>query len=487
MKAFKVRQIILFIFAVLLVLTPIVMFISEDGFSIGGFKVNFLTWERFMNPKHQEKKDISAIVTKVDTAEVSLKKHTNNSNGQLGAPEGFDFQDKGTTTLYLGDGAKINLYQFFTELTTASSQGKKIHIVHYGDSQIEGDRMTGYIRQRIQIQFGGYGPGIIPAMNVYNTISFKQSYSPNFKRYTCFGGSKLKSKKYGIMATSARFTDEVTDSISAAKMTSLKEAWIEIEPSSNAKSRAKTYNNVALLYNSCIAPCGLKVYKNNVLIHEDSLITDGKYHKITLSFESCPEKLKYVFSSTISPNICGFSLEGDYGVQVDNVAMRGCSGTVFESIHQGSLAEMYKDFNTELILLQFGGNSVPYFKDSSAVRGYAARFQAQLQAFQRLRPAAAILVIGPSDMSRYKGGIYETYPYLPYCVEQMRKAADNADAGYWDLYGAMGGINSMPAWVEKGLAGKDYIHFTPNGSSIASQLFYDAFETELARWKQKTK
>jgi hypothetical protein len=56
MKAFKVRQIIIFIFAVLLVLTPIVMFISEDGFSIGGFKFNFLTWEGFMNPKHQEKK-----------------------------------------------------------------------------------------------------------------------------------------------------------------------------------------------------------------------------------------------------------------------------------------------------------------------------------------------------------------------------------------------------------------------------------------------
>ena len=207
MKAFKVHQIILFIFAVLLVLTPILMFIPEDGFSIGGVKFNFLTREGFMNPKHQEKKDISAILTKVDTAEVSLKKHINNSDGKSGAPVGGDFQDKGATTLYLGEGAKINLYQFFTELDAASSQGKKIHIVHYGDSQIEGDRMTGYIRQRIQIQFGGYGPGLIPAMNVYNTMSFKQSYSSNFQRYTCFGGPKLKSKKYGIMATSARFTD----------------------------------------------------------------------------------------------------------------------------------------------------------------------------------------------------------------------------------------------------------------------------------------
>jgi hypothetical protein len=40
----------------------------------------------------------------------------------------------------------------------------------------------------------------------------------------------------------------------------------------------------------------------------------------------------------------------------------------------------------------------------------------------------------------------------------------------------------MPSWVSQGLAGRDYIHFTPKGASYASQLFYDAFIAEYAKW-----
>ena len=72
---------------------------------------------------------------------------------------------------------------------------------------------------------------------------------------------------------------------------------------------------------------------------------------------------------------------------------------------------------------------------------------------------------------------------MPYLVAQMKKCSGKENAGYWDLYSAMGGLNSMPAWVESGLAGKDYIHFSNRGASIASQMFYDAFEAEFAKWK----
>ena len=94
-------------------------------------------------------------------------------------------------------------------MQNAATDKKKIHIFHYGDSQIEGDRMTAYIRQRIQNQFGGTGPGLIPAMNVYATNTFKQTVSPNFVRYTCFGGDRLTNKKYGALGSAARFTPEL--------------------------------------------------------------------------------------------------------------------------------------------------------------------------------------------------------------------------------------------------------------------------------------
>ena len=65
-----------------------------------------------------------------------------------------------------------------------------------------------------------FGPGLIAANNVYSTITFRQSYSPNFNRYTCFGGPKLRNKQYGVMNSAARFTPESVDSNSTVQ-----DAW----------------------------------------------------------------------------------------------------------------------------------------------------------------------------------------------------------------------------------------------------------------------
>lgn len=164
--------------------------------------------------------------------------------------------------------------------------------------------------------------------------------------------------------------------------------------------------------------------------------------------------------------------------------MRGSSGTIFGSMDQNLAGKMYSDLNTELVIMQFGGNSVPSFKDSTSVRNYTSYFKGQLNTIKKLRPSAAIIVIGPSDMSKLENGIFVTYPLLPYCVAQMKKVSQEAGAGYWDMYSAMGGFNSMPSWVEQGLAGKDYIHFGPKGASIISQLFFEAFAAEYAKWQQ---
>jgi hypothetical protein len=67
----------------------------------------------------------------------------------------------------------------------------------------------------------------------------------------------------------------------------------------------------------------------------------------------------------------------------------------------------------------------------------------------------------------------------------MKKVSMETGAGYWDLYDAMGGKNSMPAWVNKGLAGSDYIHFSNGGARVAAQLFYDALIAEYIKWSGK--
>ena len=490
----------LLVFALLL---PLVLLFPEGKLDFGFTKLNFITVEEILHPKIQEKKDISKIVAFVDTSGIDessnlsksevldfkLENHKRLARNRLKAgskpnKKATNSSKKSATTLedldavlYLSSEARKNLYSFFGKLEKVAEEKKKIHILHYGDSQIEGDRMTAFIRQRIQNQFGGNGPGLIPSMNVYVTKTYVQNYSSNFYRYTCFGGEKLNSKKYGVMGAVSKFkTDTLTNS---------NEAWIEIEPSNKAQSRSRYYNQVKLYYTECYAACKVKVYHNDQLILDDSLKSDGQFHILPLQFTDRVGKLKYYFESEQSPTFCGFSLEGEYGVQVDNIGMRGCSGTFFRGLEKSTFKGMMDDLNAELILLQFGGNSVPYFKDSSSVRRYAKVFQSQIKTIKQLNPRAAIIVIGPSDMSKLSDGIYETYEYLPYCVSQMKKAVANEGAGYWDLFKAMGGKNSMPSWVENGLAGRDYIHFTNKGASIASQLFYDALELELSNWQKK--
>ena len=261
--------------------------------------------------------------------------------------------------------------------------------------------------------------------------------------------------------------------------------WIEIAASSSAYVRARQFNNVRIHYNSCITPTKLKVYNDGTLIHEQELKMDGAQHSVLLTFPSTPGKLKYEFTGKVSPNVCAFSLEGDYGVQVSNIGMRGSSGTVFGRMNQTVLKSMYSELNTELVIMQFGGNSVPFFKDSTGVDNFVSYFKSQIYRVKKLNPGAMVIVIGPSDMSKLDQEIYETYKFLPYCVKKMKEETIDTGSAFWNLYGAMGGKNSMPAWVDKGLAGSDHIHFSNGGAKIASQFFYEALIAEFSKWTKE--
>jgi len=486
MKEYRPINVLIFLLFTCLLLIPVVFFAPKDGYNIFGFNVRFMTWEKLINPVIQEHKDLSFLsnvnVSGIEDKEFLIAKDSLSSSLGMPSKKGV-LAVKSQTQIQMNSESKRNLFAFFEELSKATIKRNKINICHYGDSQIEGDRMTAFIRQRLQTQFGGAGPGLIPVINVYNTISFRHNYSPNFNRKIIFGKEKLHSNKYGILLSSAVFTVDSNKTSNDIPT----EAWLEISPSNIAYSRCRAYNNLSVYYNSCDEKCIIEVYDNGALVKNDTLISDGAPHVFKMRFPKTPKLMKIVFRSIKSPVFNGISLEGDLGVQMANIAMRGSSGTSFRSIDFQSMSFMHKALNTKLILLQFGGNSIPYFKDSSSVRSYAIGFRNQIKYVQKCAPNAAVIVIGPSDMSQYQEGIYSTYPFIPYCIQQMKKQSLSVGASFWDLYHAMGGKNAMFAWVDNGLAGKDYVHFTPKGSNLASQLFYDALISAYKQWETSEK
>ncbi|MCK4989874.1 MAG: hypothetical protein KAS29_05285, partial [Bacteroidales bacterium] len=99
------------------------------------------------------------------------------------------------------------LHPFFRNLDQISL-GNKRHgrIIHFGDSQIENDRMTALIRYRMQRNFGGTGTGLVQAIPLYSgSLSYQQEESGAWLRYTYFGrrDSTIMHKSYGIMGAFA--------------------------------------------------------------------------------------------------------------------------------------------------------------------------------------------------------------------------------------------------------------------------------------------
>jgi hypothetical protein len=136
-----------------------------------------------------------------------------------------------------------------------------------------------------------------------------------------------------------------------------------------------------------------------------------------------------------------------------------------------------------LILLQYGGNVVPYMNASY----YRRAFKRQLKFFREVCPGVPVIVIGPADMSVRENGEFSTYPGLEGIRDALRDAALESGFGFWDLYEAMGGRNSMASFVhaDPPLASTDYVHFTNLGVNLVAEMFYNALMFEYRMYESQ--
>jgi lysophospholipase L1-like esterase len=378
----------------------------------------------------------------------------------------------------------VVLNHFFKALDKATSKGEKTHVIHYGDSQIEGDRMTSYIRDRLQKRFGGYGVGLVPASNINQVPFIGQENSENWFRYPAFfkEGATGETDRYGAMVAYSSYTPFPTN-LAESELT---QAWVRYNSESAIFNSSKKFRQVRFFYGPVYDRVKMSFPVGDT-IFADYFAGDAPFNKLLLDFNEPITEVELRFESKLSPQIYGVSLEGRGGVQVDNIAMRGSSGTVFHNMDFEILKSMLDELNTSLIIMQFGGNVMPYMETENQASDYGRYFLRQLQILKKARPNASIIVIGPADMSVKMENYYVTYPLMANVREALKNAAFKADAGYWDMFLAMGGENSMPSWVTAvpPLAASDYTHFTPRGARVISEFFYKALILEYESYKNQ--
>ena len=325
--------------------------------------------------------------------------------------------------------SRIFLGAFYQSLTTANT--RKVRIVHYGDSQIEEDRMSSQIREVLQDRFGGSGVGLMPLAQTIPSRSVKQTLIMNSKTITpqtltrniVYGPKRMQRSDglYGAMGQVAFMNDSL---VSGSEQLTL-----------------------------ICTPTDHRPRYTQVKLFADSSIRHEQYGD-TISLQG-------------KGAVYGISQESSTGIIVDNIPMRGCLGLVFNKIDSTQLTHFYRNENVTLIIMQFGGNAIPFNEKPSTIQSIVRGLRQQVRYIQSCAPHASILFIGPSDMLTTIDGVEQSYPMVSYMDRLLHKMALEEHIAYFSLFRWMGGNGSMARWKEIGLAGSDGIHFMRSGARKA--------------------
>lgn len=391
-----------------------------------------------------------------------------------------DYLKSKINRLEFADSTNKSLKSFFDALKNKQYNKKAIRVLHYGDSQIEGDRITSYFRSRLQTKFGGGGVGLVHALPQNNqTTSLLQTTSSNWEKTTLADHNKTQAgiNRFGALEGFSSFTS--SNNI-FSKGTN--EAWIRFKRIGGETRTARRFDRIRIFYGYNPKPFIVELFSDGVTNDAELIPNTNKLAAISWEINQNTNMFDIKFKGDESPLIFGISLETDKGIVVDNIPIRGSSGIDFTKTDITFMTDMLQMLNAKLIILQFGVNVVPHIVDS--YKYYQIQLYNQIKALQAALPETSIIMIGVSDVARKEGLQYISYPNIELIRDAQKQAAFKARIPFWDCYKAMGGKNSMAAWenANPSLASKDFIHFTYRGANLIAEMFYAALMSEYERY-----
>lgn len=367
----------------------------------------------------------------------------------------------------------VQLNRFFERLVELERRPESdpIHVLHYGDSQLEGDRITGPLRNLWQKRWGGFGPGMHAAVPLVPSMGLRQGHSEEWVRHTFYGrrDTSLGHKDYGLLATFAQLDSGFTS------------GQLTFSPHPSSYRLNRQWERIRLWHGPAADSCRMEIWL------DDSLRALHVWSKgdpaAALNWPIEQGALRMDFNG-IPPRLHAVEFAGP-GIQMHNIPMRGSSGTLFRKLERAPLVAQWKELNPALVVLQYGGNTVPYCRDSIGAQRYGGWFASQIRLFKSRLPGTAIIAIGPSDMARKTGPNYASYPMVGEIRDAMREVCLKEGIAFWDLLDVMGGEGSMPGWVATTppLAGADHVHFTSRGSKKVATLFDRSIMHAFDQWK----
>lgn len=390
------------------------------------------------------------------------------------------------------DGGKA-LDKFF-EAVDAEKDSSIVRIAHYGDSQLEGDRMSNLVRDKFHEKFGGSGLGYVP-MKDLPPVSYYRYSSENWAKYTVFhdragvndyglSGAMFRFYKYSVIQEEDKKPGDTVAPLEGLQNNGSSRFFSNATVSVNMRAKY-AYNSISFLYGNSTAKCTVNFYdaSNGNQIQTDTLLPCSSlcWHKTNIG--NCLN-VKIEFTADNSPDFLGMYFDNRKGVQVDNYAIRGHTGDGLLMIPDAQLKQMLKLTNTRLVIFQYGANVIPFVNSEKGCEWLTDLYYRLFTKFKRANPEMSILVVGAGDMAKESEGKYASYPWIPKITEAQKKAALKAGCAYFDLFSMMGGMNSILVWSKKGMAVTNG-HFSEKGQRLVANEMVEALMIEYNLYQHR--
>ena len=232
----------------------------------------------------------------------------------------------------------------------------------------------------------------------------------------------------------------------------------------------------------------------------ENVVPVVSYNDITLQGLYDERRSTYTFSlPDFTDSICirfdsvpgeftltGILLENDMpGISVHGVGVNGAK--VSSYLRCDDFERDLELIRPDLIIFGIGINdaSEKDFEKNTFKRNY----NELIKVIKHVNPDCALLFITNNDSYKRdktkKKTHYEVNPNGEIVEEAFMELGKKHDAAVWNQFDIMGGLESMQAWEEAGLAKKDKVHFTNEGYRLLGDLLYNALITRYIEHVQR--
>ncbi|HAD57151.1 MAG TPA: hypothetical protein DCG00_06700 [Alistipes sp.] len=332
---------------------------------------------------------------------------------------------------------------------------RTVRIAVLGDSFIEADIITADMREQLQMAYGGSGVGFVPFSTPLS--KYRGTVTHNHEGWTDYNLIKRKS-----------VPEEYKEWFFVSGMLSIPGENASAEYKGVQFRRRIEKTNTASLFFVNRKHTVLEVTVNGDERRNYAPDSGEQVQRIFIGRPDISE-LRINLSHTAGFIGYGAVLEDSVGVSVHNFSVRSNSGLALLGTDYRINREFDEYMNYDMVILQYGLNAMS--ADVTDYGYYQKQLVKIINYIKQCFPGSAVVVMSVGDRSTMQNGTAVTMPAVKAMLKTQERAAEECGVGFWNTYEAMGGDNSMPKFVERHWAAKDYTHIGyPGGKYIAEQF-----------------